>query len=108
MSKRILIFAMVALLSLNLAQLLYCSYAHRLTGDVVPDEETAIAVGSAILLATHRDFICEEEPFGVSYNKRKNAWVVHSGWPDNPNLVGTVVAVLIRKSDGKVLGFEFA
>ena len=108
MNKKILIFAMVALLSLNLAQLPLCSYAHRRIGDIIPDEETAIAVGSAILLATHRDFVCEEEPFGVVYYKRKNAWVVHSGWPDNPNLVGTVVAVLIRKSDGKILGFEFS
>ena len=108
MNKRILIFAMVALLSLNIAQLPFFSYSHRLIGDIIPDEETAIAVGSAILLATHRDFVLEEEPFGVSYYKRKNAWVVYSGWPDDTEMVGTVVAVLIRKSDGKVLGFEFA
>jgi len=108
MNKRILIFAMVALLSLHLAQLPIFSYHHLLIGDFIPDEETAIAVGSAILLATHRDFVNEEDSFSAFYYKRKNAWVVHRVWPDNPNLVGTVVAVLIRKSDGKVLGFEFA
>ena len=103
MKNKCLVIAIIVLALLNVTQLLYNKYAHRLTVDAIPDEKTAISVGRAILLSTYGDMILGQEPLNVFYNSRKNCWIVSGNWPDDPNLVGGVGSITIRKRDGKVL-----
>lgn len=96
--------AIVILLLLNVAQFLFNNYAHRLPIDAIPDEETAMVVGKAVLEAVcGKDMILNQGPFNARYDERKKYWVVSGTWPDDPNLVGGLSYIFLRKSDGKIL-----
>ena len=108
MKSKIMISLIIALTVLNLAQFLYTTSFRRLYTDAIPDEETALAVGEAVLLASpYKEMIYEGEPFLVFFDKLKKHWIVYGGWPNDPNLVGIVAGVELRMSDGKVMGFLF-
>ena len=79
---------------------------NRLFTDAISDEKTAIAVGRAVLLSAFGDMILSQEPLGAFYNARKKCWVVYGNWPENPDLVGGVGSVTIRKRDGKIMGIH--
>jgi len=72
--------------------------------DAVPDEETAISIGRAVLLSAFGESDFNQDPLNVYYNEGKKSWevsgYVHEGWDwlSGPGLV------FIRKSDGKILG----
>jgi hypothetical protein len=108
MKTKLMLAVATALVLFNVGQLLNNSFSHRLHVDAIPNEETALAVGRAILMATLGDITYEDEPFHAFFDNRNKQWTVSSGWPDNPNLIGTVGAVVLRMSDGKVLGFIIA
>jgi len=104
MKKGLSIAAIIALVLLNVVQYMCYNYPYKLVAEAIPDEETAIAVGKAVLIATYdKDMIMNQEPFSARYDEQKKYWVVTGTWPDNPNLVGGLGAVCIRKSDGKVV-----
>ena len=94
----------VALALLNIVQFFCSNYSHGLFTEAIPNEEAAIAVGRAVLVAAYgEDMIMNQEPFRARYDERKKCWIVTGTWPDNKNLVGGLGVVYIRKSDGKVI-----
>ena len=104
MKRKVTIAIILALIILNIGQFTCNNLMNKLFTDAIPDEETAVIVGKAVLIATYgEDMILSQEPFHARYDERKKYWVVSGTWPDNPNLVGGIGTVFIRKSDGKVI-----
>ena len=78
-------------------------------GDVVPDEQTAVAVAQAIFDNSIKNKYVDYKNctrIMVSYDSENGVWVVSfSKTSDNPNeyILGGGYSIAIQKSDGKVL-----
>jgi hypothetical protein len=104
---KILIAAIVVFAALNAVQLLYSSFSDRLFLDAVPDEQTAIEVGRAVLLAAYgEEVILNQEPFSARYNPFRGHWAVSGTRPDAPDIERGIGSVLIRKNDGRILRIQ--
>ena len=101
--KKIVILAIIILLLLNIGQLLYSSFSNRLYIVAVPNEETAIEVGKAVLMAKYGEGILNQEPFSVRYTRILGYWTVSGTRSDGASLEGRVVSVTISKNDGRIL-----
>jgi len=104
MRKKVITVVIITLAMLNIAQLISNIAVHRISTDAIPDEETALAVGRAILSSVlGEEAVLLNEPFSVGYlDTHKQYWAV-AGF-NNPEYLGVPPSITIRKSDGKVLG----
>lgn len=74
-------------------------------GDVVPNEETAYTIATAIFTAS--GYYKEDDPMQISYIKYDhvyNAWVIiFKDYPFVTNMLGGTVEMMIQKDNGMVL-----
>ena len=98
--KKALIIAIVFLLLLNVFQFIWHNTAHRLFTDIVANEQTALEIGRAVLVALYGEEI-RAEPLEVNYNSNKKQWRVAA--ISTKDMVGGPAAVYIRQHDGKVM-----
>jgi len=104
MNKVKILYVIIAcLVAINVFQFVLYNMRHMLFTDAVPDEETALVIAKAVLSSAYGKHVLNQEPFAVTYICEGKYWYVCGNWPDDPNLVGGVASVNIRKSDGKIL-----
>jgi len=102
MKNKIFILVIILLLIGNVLQFSLAHYKNRLFTDVIPDEQTALIVGQAILVAVYGEGI-KNENLEVSFDEKNDIWIV--GTELKEGYVGGPVVVYFRKCDGKVMGF---
>jgi len=106
MEKTKLVVIIIFLLFLNIFQFAWNHIEYRKYATAVPDEQTAIEIGKAILVATFGDGMLEGEPFEAVYIPNRKAWWVASPLPYNA--VGGTPQVIIRERDAKVLSLSIS
>lgn len=78
------------------------------TDDVIPDEETAISVATAIFgnIQKTRSYYSDMIFKNVHYHTENEAWIVTFGEepPEGTVTLGGGCTIILRKSDGCVLG----
>jgi len=99
--KKKYIILIVVLVLLNVFQLSWTLFAYQLATDVVPDEETAIAIAIAVWLPIFGDRVLKQEPYWANYHIVGGYWEVFAAGP--PGYIGGGPEIRIRKSDGKIL-----
>ena len=87
----------------NLFQIVWDHVLYPLDREAVPDERTALEIGKAVLRVEYLVDI-DDISFEVCYLVSKKAWYISEQM--KTNRVGGAGGVVIRKCDGKVLGFK--
>ena len=101
--RRIILYCVIAiLLAGNIFQFAWNNTS--LSVDAVPDEETALKIAEAVLVAAYGDEVLLESSVYVRLDKSETVWIV-SGYPPPLTLDGGF-DILIRKSDGKILDLD--
>lgn len=79
--------------------------------DVIPDEETAVSVATAIFnnLQNNGTQYSDYVPISTWYHEENQAWIVtfHNATADDTITLGGGCTVILRKSDACVLGIVF-
>jgi len=96
-NKILYISILIFLLLLNIFQFVWEHMAYRLFTDAVPDEQTALKIGGAVLAAVY--YI--EPDLKVDYDPKRKIWAVYYTAPEDS--LGGSATVVIRKRDGKIL-----
>ncbi len=111
MKKAVIIISVGLLVLLNIVQFVNYNFTLHFADDrlpnffddVISDENTALEVAEDILISVYGEDISDEKPFNIRYDNIKKAWVISGKGSDDPNWLGGVASVIIRKKDGKVL-----
>ena len=104
MKKEFVVIIIVALALLNLFQLGWNLFTHRLPWDAIPNEEAALVVGKALLASVYGGESELDRKITVTYDERREAWIIVAHLPDG--YVGATPGIVFRKSDGKILEID--
>jgi len=100
----VLCIAVIVLLAANIFQFTWNKYANRLWKDAVPNEETALQIGSAVIEAMYGKDFSGQRTYGVKYDDKKKVWYV---WVQIQEDIGPPAGILpevtIRQHDGKIM-----
>ena len=102
--RHIYLWCIIAVLvAANIAQFLLNN--NPLFTDAVPNEETALIIAEAVLVAAYGDYVLFTKPYSITYNESKKAWIITGNLPEPEGglMCGGVPEIVIRKRDGKIM-----
>jgi len=102
----IYILAIIALALTNLLQLGWSVLKDRLPWDAVPTEESALRVGTALMVSVYGESVLNSTPFRLNYDEKRRAWVISEAISEDINYVGGIPGIVFRKRDGKILSIN--
>jgi len=100
-TNKIKMIFLIILLLVNVFQFIWGIYGIPFSANAVPDEEIALKIAEAVLVAAYGDAVLLDRPFVTSKPQLGNIWHVTGTLPDG--FMGVTYEVIIRRHDGKVL-----
>jgi len=99
-NKTLALYFIIAILLVGSVSYFCWNNSSRLFSDAVPDEETALKIAESVL-ASYGAWGLSRQPFVVTYDESKKAWIVEGSLAEGS--LGFVPEVIIRKHDGMIM-----